>query len=744
MILETEKETILGNGAKASAFTIQASPKVFKILTSDLYTNKVRAVVRELITNMIDAHMLNGCQDKFIVQAPGELDPRFVCRDFGPGMSDFQIRGDENTPGLYNSFFASSKAESNDFIGGFGLGSKSPFSYTETFSLISYHDGQVNGYVAYMDGDGPQIKPTFSEPMKPGDRTGIEVVVPVDSNDFGKFRYEIAYIMRPFAGLAEVQGVGEINYFPEFDDYYAPERIDYSSPERYGLYAIYGGIVYPIGDGYTKKTWMTAKNDVVFIKFPMGSLDIAPSREALSLDKRTVANIVERIEALDKKVMEDDCKKWQESECVRHTYRELQSLNYEARNFLKARNAETKFTKSQLTFNQMYEMFELDKDLVNAGVVYDIYTTTRLKRLRNSSSNSNTASLTSMFGIQNDTLNIVIDDAKGRIAMIRGISSMLYDTSAKAKKLKASGKVPTVQGSSLLFVDPTSEIQTRLMAQLQERFKGDTVNIYRTSELTALVKDWIPVANPKERVKSKTPSVIRWTKTNGSWQSVEEFTCAADAEEIDGYAVFINRNSISPLNQDYGITNFGTQTLCKLANLLEINEFCVIRPQLQKKVTKLAQCDCLIEAAVNRYVELIDSVDADQYIAASSRSRYYIPILSEYAELNFMFKYFYAKDAQKDVNTDYAELMQFNKFFAYNAYNSGTVDKTMQETLVLCNKIYDDLTKNASVTSDKMVLEFEKNHPIVSHFLYNRNAMSTEQVQNVAQIMKAVEAANKE
>lgn len=326
----------------------------------------------------------------------------------------------------------------------------------------------------------------------------------------------------------------------------------------------------------------------------------------------------------------------------------------------------------------------------------------------------------------------------------RGISSMLYDTSAKAKKLKASGKVPTVQGSSLLFVDPTSEIQTRLMVQLQERFKGDTVNIYRTSELTALVKDWIPVADPKERVKSKTPSVIRWTKTNGRWQSVEEFTCAADAEEIDGYAVFINRSSISPLNQEYGTTTFGTQTLCKLANLLEINEFCVIRPQLQKKITKLAQCDCLIEAAVNRYVELIDAVDADQYIAASSRSRYYIPILSEYAELNFMFKYFYAKDVQKDVNTDYAELMQFNKFFAYNAYNSGTVDKTMQETLVLCNKIYDDLTKNASVTSDKMVFEFEKNHPIVSHFLYNRNAMSTEQVQNVAQIMKAVEAANKE
>ncbi|MFP9058562.1 hypothetical protein, partial [Enterococcus faecalis] len=105
MIITTEKETILGNGSKSKAFSITASPKVFKILSSDLYTNKIRAVVRELITNMIDAHALNGNPEKFIIQVPGRLDPRFVCRDFGPGMSDFDIQGDDNSPGLYNSYF---------------------------------------------------------------------------------------------------------------------------------------------------------------------------------------------------------------------------------------------------------------------------------------------------------------------------------------------------------------------------------------------------------------------------------------------------------------------------------------------------------------------------------------------------------------------------------------------------------------------------------------------------------------
>ena len=36
MIITTEKETILGNGAKSKAFSIAANPKVFKILSSEM------------------------------------------------------------------------------------------------------------------------------------------------------------------------------------------------------------------------------------------------------------------------------------------------------------------------------------------------------------------------------------------------------------------------------------------------------------------------------------------------------------------------------------------------------------------------------------------------------------------------------------------------------------------------------------------------------------------------------------
>ncbi|WPK35523.1 rIIA lysis inhibitor [Escherichia phage AV116] len=257
MIIETAKETIIGSGGKSTAFTIQGNSKVYKILSNDLYTNKELACVRELITNCIDGQILNGCTDKFIVQAPGRLDPRFVVRDFGPGMSDFTIRGNDEEPGIYNSYFASTKTSSNDFIGGFGLGSKAPLAYTDTFNLTSYHNGEVRGYVIYQDDTGPQIKPTFVDKMGPDDRTGVEVVVPVNPEDFEKFASEIAYVMRPLGDIAEVRGVKDIKYFPEFDDVYLAKEAPWG--ERGNIMAVYGGIVYPIGSVIKEQTWMMTR-----------------------------------------------------------------------------------------------------------------------------------------------------------------------------------------------------------------------------------------------------------------------------------------------------------------------------------------------------------------------------------------------------------------------------------------------------------------------------------------------------
>lgn len=725
MIITTEKETILGNGSKSKAFSIAANPKVFKILSSDLYTNKIRAVVRELITNMIDAHALNGNHEKFIIQVPGRLDPRFVCRDFGPGMSDFDIQGDDNSPGLYNSYFSSSKAESNDFIGGFGLGSKSPFSYTDTFSITSYHKGEIRGYVAYMDGDGPQIKPTFVKEMGPNDKTGIEIVVPVEEKDFRNFAYEVSYIMRPFKDLAIINGLDrEIDYFPDFDDYYGvnPERY---WPDRGGLYAIYGGIVYPIDGVIRDRNWLSIRNEVNYIKFPMGSLDIAPSREALSLDDRTRKNIIERVKELSEKAFNEDVKRFKESTSPRHTYRELMKMGYSARDYMISNSV--KFTTKNLSYKKMQSMFEPDSKLCNAGVVYEVNLDPRLKRIKQSHETSAVASSYRLFGINTTKINIVIDNIKNRVNIVRGLAHALDDK-------EFNNTLNIHHNERLLFINPEVESQIDLLPDIMAMFESDEVNIHYLSEIEALVKSYIPKVVKSKAPRPKAATAFKFEIKDGRWEKEELFTLTSEADEITGYVAYMHRSDIFSMDGTTSLCHPSTSILTRMANLIGINEFYVIRPLLQKKVKELGQCQCIFETLRDLYVDAFDDVDYDKYVGYSSSAKRYIDKIIKYPELDFMMKYF----SVDEVSEEYTRLANMVSSLQGVYFNGGK--DTIGHDIWTVTNLFDVLSNNASKNSDKMVTEFTKKFRIVSDFIGYRNSLSDDEVSQIAKTMKALAA----
>lgn len=725
MIITTEKETILGNGSKSKAFSIAANPKVFKILSSDLYTNKIRAVVRELITNMIDAHALNGNPEKFIIQVPGRLDPRFACRDFGPGMSDFDIQGDDNSPGLYNSYFSSSKAESNDFIGGFGLGSKSPFSYTDTFSITSYHKGEIRGYVAYMDGDGPQIKPTFVKEMGPDDKTGIEIVVPVEEKDFRNFAYEVSYIMRPFKDLAIINGLDrEIDYFPDFDDYYGvnPERY---WPDRGGLYAIYGGIVYPIDGVIRDRNWLSIRNEVNYIKFPMGSLDIAPSREALSLDDRTRKNIIERVKELSEKAFNEDVKRFKESTSPRHTYRELMKMGYSARDYMISNSV--KFTTKNLSYKKMQSMFEPDSKLCNAGVVYEVNLDPRLKRIKQSHETSAVASSYRLFGINTTKINIVIDNIKNRVNIVRGLAHALDDS-------EFNNTLNIHHNERLLFINPEVESQIDLLPDIMAMFESDEVNIHYLSEIEALVKSYIPKVVKSKAPRPKAATAFKFEIKDGRWEKEELFTLTSEADEITGYVAYMHRSDIFSMDGTTSLCHPSMNILIRMANLIGINEFYVIRPLLQKKVKELGQCQCIFEALRDLYVDAFDDVDYDKYVGYSSSAQRYIDKIIKYPELDFMMKYF----STDEVSEEYTRLGNMVSSLRGVYFNGGK--DTIGHDIWTVTNLFDELSRNASKNSDKMVAEFTKKFRIVSDFIGYRNSLSDDEVSQIAKTMKALAA----
>jgi hypothetical protein len=77
MKLQNEVNNVVrSDDFEQSNYTIEASAKAFSILSDGLYSNKIRAVIRELSTNAYDAHVEAGKPKvPFNVTMPDRFNP---------------------------------------------------------------------------------------------------------------------------------------------------------------------------------------------------------------------------------------------------------------------------------------------------------------------------------------------------------------------------------------------------------------------------------------------------------------------------------------------------------------------------------------------------------------------------------------------------------------------------------------------------------------------------------------------
>lgn len=725
MILSSDDEVILGSGGQTKKFSIATSAKAFKILSSNLYKNKIRAIVRELSCNCLDAHFLNGFEGQFEIKAPNQLDPRFIIRDFGPGLSDDDVMN------LYTTYFASTKSGSNDFIGALGLGSKSPFSYTETFTVVSNFNGVSSVYTAMLDNGEPVILPVHKEPTPEGVQSGIEITIPVKTADISEWHKEIMYVVRPMGeAKARVLGIkADIDWFPEFEEYHGRTNVSYNLHETNGLFAVYGNIVYPLSEVRgLDASWLRSKYRVVYIKFPLGELDIASSREELSLDETTTANIVKRVNTLDLKVLEQDIKEYGEETNIRKLYRDISNLTYDAKQILNRRN--TKFGPGNYTLRALEKMVEVRPEFQSAGVVYSVCFDPKLKRIK-SKSNTSQVSTLSMFGPQVSKLRIIIDDDKrSRISVVRTISSILYSKDPKAVEL--AKQLPKAH-EDLLFVNPESEYEMDLLPELLKHMRDDEVIMYKTSELKALVEPFIEVKAKEidNSPRSKTPTAYHYKFVNGQWLKTNLFTRVKEVEEFDGYALFVNGTTYTSFDTETKVHNVQDHHIQTLAAFLKINEYYVIRPSLQKKVVREGQLTDMLPEIYDKFVELIDDVDHLDYVATSGKAQQYTRHTNKHPELGFMNKWF---SASGSTSKEYADLMQMYNIMRY--WTTGGEDNLplrVQHRIGL--DTVSKLLSHALNNAIKLIDKFEAENIVVSNFLKSRYDLSDEAVIEIAKLM---------
>jgi hypothetical protein len=300
-----QEEAILSNVGQVGEFRIRNSAKAFNILSSGLYANKIRAIIRELSCNAVDSHKDAGKADTpFDVHLPNQLEPWFSIRDYGTGLDHAHLTN------IYTTYFESTKTGSNDFIGALGLGSKSPFSYTDNFTVTAIKDGRKGIYTAFINEAGVPSVALMTE-EKTDEPSGVEVKFSVnDRYDYQKFAQEAQEVYRFFSLRPVISGVSGFTFkelkYSDKNIIPGVHYLDENSNDNYhysrSSLAIMGNIAYPIEIPDSDKTLGNLRKLLecgLVMEFKIGELDFQASREGLSYIPATIEAIRKKLAALN-------------------------------------------------------------------------------------------------------------------------------------------------------------------------------------------------------------------------------------------------------------------------------------------------------------------------------------------------------------------------------------------------------------------------------------------------------------
>lgn len=300
MVNQANGNAIESNGGGMHAMKIAANGNIFSILSDKIYERPVEAIVREVFSNAIDANIEAGKTSGLRMHLPTTEEQYFSVSDEGIGMDEEKILE------VFFTYGASTKSNDNNQIGGFGIGAKTPFAYTDQFTIESKKNGKKTTFIAMKDEDGC---PVHSDPFYEdcGDETGTTISFNVKEPDIGQF-YEAAVKVLMFS-----------KEFPELNEEAIPRfekrleiRSDISTIEDFikcrelnktsniieglnleGVFVEMGGVLYSI-DSSVIPSYMSKifdNNRTFLMHLPIGSLSVQASREKLNFTKTTVENL---------------------------------------------------------------------------------------------------------------------------------------------------------------------------------------------------------------------------------------------------------------------------------------------------------------------------------------------------------------------------------------------------------------------------------------------------------------------
>ena len=267
------------------------------LLTSNLYSKPLESFFRETVANAYDSHVEAGTNEHILIliQDTNQYKTyRISIRDYGTGVSP------ERFDKIYKNIGSSTKRQSNDFIGMFGIGRFSCLSCADVAHITSYYNGKKYSYVMYKNGGGINIDQLS---VTEGDfKNGLEVSIE-------KLIYNDNDLVKAIRGLCLFDRLhisyegNNSNISSKVTDFNNRKITHFNTFSRCSW--LQGSNFFKVGNVIydCDKDWLRTYDGLI-INLPIGSVDITPNREALQFTDFTNNNIKARIAAVKQELQD--------------------------------------------------------------------------------------------------------------------------------------------------------------------------------------------------------------------------------------------------------------------------------------------------------------------------------------------------------------------------------------------------------------------------------------------------------
>lgn len=264
------------------------------LLSSNLYSDPEQSFIREIVSNAWDSHVEAGTTDIPVIVRlldKGYGNRSVTIRDYGTGLSPERFKE------VYCNIGSSTKRESNEFIGGFGIGKYSSLACSNTVYITSYYEGTAYYYIMVKSGNAITTNLLMEKPTT--EKNGVEITIK-NINDLSKYRKALDYIV--FFPNVFVDGIGndinstKLKTFTNF----AVANIKITPK------LLLGNVLYPCNESHLSQEsrdflWRLQRTGIV-VKFNVGELNITPNRESIIYTSDTIKKINARLAAAKEEI----------------------------------------------------------------------------------------------------------------------------------------------------------------------------------------------------------------------------------------------------------------------------------------------------------------------------------------------------------------------------------------------------------------------------------------------------------